>query len=128
MKPQMILKLASIIGCLAVVFGAFGAHSFESILLENNRVDTFETAVQYHFYHVIILVLISILIQKNKSIYLVRSAYLLIVGILLFSGSLYVLALTNITILGAITPIGGLCFIAGWTCLFYSAKDQKLDS
>ena len=128
MNSQKVLKTASIFGVLAVLIGAFGAHGMESILIENNRVDTFETAVQYHFYHTIALLLVSVLCQNNMSRYLKWSAYLFIVGIVVFSGSLYVLSLTNITILGAITPFGGLSFIGGWIALFLSAKEQNFSS
>tara|TARA_B100000780_G_C20827823_1_gene328926 strand:- start:213 stop:599 length:387 start_codon:yes stop_codon:yes gene_type:complete len=128
MNSQKVLKIASIFGVLAVVIGAFGAHGMERILIENNRVETFETAVQYHFYHTIALLTVSVFFQNKMSSYLKWSAYLFIVGIVVFSGSLYVLSLTNITILGAITPFGGLSFIGGWIALFLSAKEQNFSA
>ena len=123
MNHKKVLKIASIFGVLVVIIGAFGAHGLESILIENNRVNTFETAVQYHFYHTIALLIIAVLFQNKTSNYLNWAVYLFVAGILVFSGSLYILALTNYTVLGAITPLGGFCFIAGWLCLFYSAKE-----
>lgn len=128
MNSQKVLKIASIFGVLAVVIGAFGAHGMERILIENNRVETFDTAVQYHFYHTIALLIVSVFFQNKMSSYLKWSAYLFIVGIVVFSGSLYVLSITNITILGAITPFGGLSFIGGWIALFLSAKEQNFSA
>ena len=123
MTSVKVLKTASVFGVLAVVIGAFGAHGLESILIENNRVETFETAVQYHFYHTIALLIVAVLLQNKASICLNWAAILFSLGILLFSGSLYILALSNFTVLGAITPLGGLCFIAAWAALYCSAKE-----
>ena len=123
MNHKKALKIASVFGVLAVAIGAFGAHGLESILIENNRVETFETAVQYHFYHTIALLIVAVLLQNKTSKYLNWAVILFSLGILLFSGSLYILALSNFTVLGAITPLGGLCFIAAWLCLFFSAKE-----
>jgi uncharacterized membrane protein YgdD (TMEM256/DUF423 family) len=122
MTSQTVLKITSVFGVLAVAIGAFGAHGFESILIENNRVETFETAVQYHFHHTIALLIVAVLLQNKASKYLNWAAILFLLGILLFSGSLYILALSNFTVLGAITPLGGLCFIAAWAALYYSTK------
>jgi|TARA_B110000902_G_scaffold127487_1_gene148635 uncharacterized membrane protein YgdD (TMEM256/DUF423 family) len=123
MTSEKVLKTASVFGVLAVAIGAFGAHGLESILIENNRVETFETAVQYHFYHTIALLIVAVLLQNKASKCLNWAAILFSLGILLFSGSLYILALSNFTFLGAITPLGGLCFIAAWAALYCSAKE-----
>lgn len=121
MKAKQILQLAGISGALAVSLGAFGAHSLEELLIQNNRLDTFQTAVNYHFYHTLALLgigLLGTIKPEWKGISL--TAWCMILGILIFSGSLYVLCLTGITWLGAITPLGGLAFILGWMNLFYS--------
>jgi uncharacterized membrane protein YgdD (TMEM256/DUF423 family) len=123
MTSEKVLKTASVFGVLAVSIGAFGAHGLESILIENNRVETFETAVQYHFYHTIALLIVAVLLQNKASKFLNWAAILFSLGILLFSGSLYILALSNFTFLGAITPLGGLCFIAAWAALYCSTKE-----
>ena len=103
---------------LAVGFGAFGAHALKSLLESSGRLETYETAVKYHFYHVFALLAVALLMDKfNAAIYLNYSAWGFLAGILIFSGSLYVLCLTGVTKLGAITPIGGLAFIAGWIFL-----------
>ena len=111
------LIVGSTLAGLAVAIGAFGAHGLASILSANERVDTFETAVLYHMFHALALILVGI-IQKEKGHKSIRIvAYLFTAGVAIFSGSLYALSVTNITILGAITPIGGICFITGWIWL-----------
>ena len=122
MKAKQILQLAGISGALAVGLGAFGAHSLEELLIQNNRLETFQTAVNYHFYHTLALLgigLLGTIKPEWKGINL--SAWSMILGILIFSGSLYVLCLTGFTWLGAITPLGGLAFILGWLNIFYSS-------
>ena len=99
---------------------AFGAHGLEDLLIENDRVDTFETAVKYQFYHSLALLFIGILMQTNQVKYLTWATNFFAFGVLVFSGSLYVLSMTNFTLLGAITPIGGLFFIFGWLALYKS--------
>ncbi len=106
--------LSAISGALAVGIGAFGAHGLKQILEANQRIDTFNTGVQYHFYHTFALLAVAIIMQNQDSKWLNYAGWSYIVGILLFSGSLYILSLTNITKLGAITPLGGVAFIAGW--------------
>ena len=99
---------------LAVVFGAFGAHVIEGIL-SPDRFEVYQTAVQYHFYHALGLLLIGAVSQRaGNSKWFSWSGYLLISGILIFSGSLYLLTLTDTGWLGAITPLGGVAFILGW--------------
>jgi uncharacterized membrane protein YgdD (TMEM256/DUF423 family) len=116
-KP--ILMTASILLALAVAIGAFGAHGLKTHL-SNEMLQTYKTGVEYHFYHALGLLLIGVLSVSYPSSLLNWSAILLTVGIILFSGSLYVLAITGIKWLGAITPFGGLSFIAGWVLLFVS--------
>lgn len=106
---------AAVMLALAVGIGAFGAHGLQATLESNGRVDTFETAVKYHFYHALGMLIIAIWNNLQPKInHLSLSYWLLAVGIFIFSGSLYVLSITGITWLGAITPIGGVAFIAGW--------------
>lgn len=121
MKTERILQIAAVFGALAVVFGAFGAHALEPLLVETGRLDTYETAVSYHFYHSLALLMLGALshVYPDKK-RLVTSAWFFIAGILIFSGSLYALCLSQITWLGAITPLGGLAFILGWVLLFFS--------
>lgn len=117
------IQIAGVLGGLAVAVGAFGAHGLESILESNGRTETFETAVKYHFYHSLAILAVGIwqrFEQKNKS--LQRAGISFTIGILIFSGSLYILSLTGITWLGAITPIGGVFFIIGWVFLIFAGK------
>ncbi|SFT45203.1 Uncharacterized membrane protein YgdD, TMEM256/DUF423 family [Algoriphagus locisalis] len=115
MRGKGIIQLAAVLGAIAVGIGAFGAHGLKDILAETGRVETFETGVKYHFYHSIAIFLIGILaIVKPEWKKLSLAALLMAIGILIFSGSLYVLSLTGITWLGAVTPLGGVAFIAGW--------------
>lgn len=113
-----VVKIGALLGAISVMIGAFGAHGLEEVLRENSRLDTFETAVKYQFYHTLALILVGFLMKTNTSKYLAWAANFFILGVLIFSGSLYVLSITNYTVLGAITPIGGLFFIFGWLALF----------
>ena len=122
MNGKTILILAAISGALAVGLGAFGAHGLEALLTQNGRLDTFQTAVTYHFYHTLLLLGVGILayVKPQWKGYSAITWFVL-VGICFFSGSLYVLSLTGITWLGAIAPIGGLAFILAWASLIYLA-------
>lgn len=113
---KTILMTASALLALAVALGAFGAHGLKSHL-STEMIQIYKTGVEYHFYHALGLLLIGILAISFPSDLLKWSAIFLTAGIVLFSGSLYVLAVTGIKILGAITPLGGLSFIAGWVLL-----------
>mgnify|MGYP000302890048 FL=1 len=114
---KTILMTASFLLALAVALGAFGAHGLKS-QLSTDMLQTYKTGVDYHFYHALGLLLIGILAVSFPSELMKWSAILLTAGIILFSGSLYLLAVSGIKWLGAITPIGGLSFIAGWVLLF----------
>lgn len=108
---------------IAVAFGAFGAHALKEKLSEH-YLAVWETAVQYQMFHALALIAVGILMSPSLfgSVTLLSWAgYLILAGIIIFSGSLYVLSLTGIGILGAITPIGGVAFIAGWIMLIIAA-------
>ena len=119
MNNTYYIKVAAVLGALAVAIGAFGAHGLEPLLTKFNRLETFETAVKYHFYHTLAIFLVGVVIGHGASQKLLKySAWSFVAGIIVFSGSLYVLSLTNVTWLGAVTPLGGLAFILGWILLF----------
>ena len=129
MNGKLIIMIASLSGALAVGLGAFGAHGLADILTQTGRTETFQTAVSYHFYHTLALALVGLLSLVKpewKSLKFVTWSFAL--GILIFSGSLYILSLTGVTWWGAITPLGGVGFIMGWLGLFYAAlrNDQIL--
>lgn len=114
MTAKTVLIIGGILGVLSVGIGAFGAHGLEATLTANARLDTFETAVKYQFYHTLALILLGILMLNIESNYFSYAGISFVAGIVIFSGSLYTLSLTNVTWLGAITPLGGLAFILGW--------------
>lgn len=114
---KVFLMIGSIAMALAVALGAFGAHGLKKILTKE-MLDIFETGVRYHFYHAIGLLVVGLITHYLPDSALLKwSGWLMASGILIFSGSLYILAMTGIRWLGAITPIGGLCFIASWILL-----------
>ena len=107
-----IFRLAAALGFLAVALGAFGAHALKGTLQTNATTAVWETAVLCHFIHAVVLLVLATQPGASRAI-----SSLFVAGIVLFSGSLYLLALTNVKWIGAITPLGGLCFLAGWLCL-----------
>ena len=114
---KLFITLASISGMLAVVLGAFGAHALKD-RLDQYSMGVFETAVQYHFYHSFALLAVGVIaLSQPQTVMLKSSGWLFLIGIIVFSGSLYLLSITGVRWLGAITPVGGLAFIGGWACL-----------
>ena len=118
--------IASVYGALAVILGAFGAHALKE-KLDTYQLEIFNKGVQYQFYHVVALFAVVILSTKIQSKSLDFAGWFFTIGILFFSGSLYLLATRTLTgldsitpILGPITPLGGLCFIIGWVLLAVS--------
>lgn len=112
---RIFLAIASIFGGLSVAAGAFAAHALSERLSERS-LEIFQTAARYQMYHALALILVALLINRAEFSQptLVAAGWSFIIGILIFSGSLYVLSLTNVKVLGAITPLGGAAFIAGW--------------
>ena len=116
------LITAAVIGALTVVLGAFGSHGLKDKVNEYT-LGIFETAVRYQFYHVFALLAVGLLFQSYNNGWMLWSGRLFIAGIILFCGSLYLLTYflmnnnESMKWLGAITPFGGLCFIAGWVCM-----------
>lgn len=111
---RLFLFLGAVFAALAVVLGAFGAHALKT-RLPANLLEVYHTAVQYHFWHALGLLAVGIALQQLPDAGWLRAAgWLLTVGVVLFCGSLYLLALTNVRWLGAVTPLGGTAFILGW--------------
>ena len=111
------LTIGAISGALAVLFGAFGARLLKK-LLAPDMLEVYKTGVQYQFYHTFALLVTGILMKFHPTKTLKWSGYLFIAGITIFSGLLYLLAITGIKALGIIVPIGGLTLVAAWICLF----------
>lgn len=114
------LVLGAVNGFLAVAAGAFGAHGLRARLTPD-LLAVFETGARYHMYHALGLVAVGLLGQARPSVLLQGAGWAMLVGILLFSGSLYALALSGMRALGAVTPLGGLGFLAGWLLLALAA-------
>ncbi len=112
MNAALAFRLSAVLGFLAVALGAFGAHGLKDLLEEHDRLATWETAVLYHLTHVLVLAAVAARQPFIQSIW-----WCFLAGILIFSGSLYLLCLTQVTALGAITPLGGLALLAGWVLL-----------
>lgn len=125
---RTVMMMASVLGAIGVMLGAFGAHAFEETLEAAGRLDTFETAVKYHFYHTLAALVAPVLLKNPQFIKQAKVAsWLFISGILLFSGSLYFLCFTGVTSLAIITPFGGVAFIVGWLWLSYAIYRHKFD-
>lgn len=121
MRLWIVLGAAS--AFLSVAAGAFGAHALKARLTPDLLI-TFETGARYHMYHSLGLIAVGLIAQARPSPLLAGAGWAMVAGILLFSGSLYALALTGIRGLGAITPLGGLGFLAGWALLALGAWRQ----
>ncbi|MBO2535558.1 DUF423 domain-containing protein [Rummeliibacillus suwonensis] len=122
MKFNMIA--GAVFALLSVAFGAFGAHALKDVLTEHYAA-VWETAVQYQMFHAVGLIVIGILMSKSllgPTPMLSRAGVLMFIGVILFSGSLYVLSITQIKILGAITPIGGVLFLVAWLMVILAAS------
>lgn len=121
------LKTAFLFAATAVMLGAFGAHGLKKIISESS-LQIFETGVRYQMYHAFGLMIAGIIFNSSIQSRTVLAAKLFITGIIIFSGSLYCLALTadQYRFVGAITPVGGVCFIVGWIMLFSAATDKKI--
>ena len=124
MKAGTFFKAGALLAGIGVIAGAFGAHSLEDVV-SAERIVTFETGVTYQMYHSFALLLVGWFGRKGLPKALRRAGYCFLVGILLFSGSLYALVLTNINWLGAITPVGGVAFIAGWILMATGVPGKK---
>lgn len=121
MNAKYIIILAALLGMTGVALGAFGAHGLEDTLIENDRVDTFNTASRYHMYHALALLALAWMATRRPSPWVNRAAVMLMLGTLLFSGSLYVLAIADLGIMGAVAPLGGTALIVGWALMAWAA-------
>jgi len=126
---RLFLVLAGINGFLGVMLGAFGAHGLRSSLAQAadgaRRLEVWQTAAHYHLIHAVALAVLASLAARVQVQALPIAGYLFQAGIVLFSGSLYVVAFTGVRGFGAITPFGGLCFLAGWVSVLVSALQQN---
>lgn len=119
MNARLCLIVASMSGAIAVMIGAFTAHALKDILT-SKLMAVMQTGVQYQFYHSLALLLVGLLLQQRSTALLKLSAMSFFAGIVLFCGSLYLLAFSGVHWLGIVTPVGGLAFIVGWLMLAWN--------
>lgn len=122
MTPRLIMLLATLFGGFAVAAGAFASHALRS-QISDRALEIFTTGATYQMYHALALLAIALLLSRTSTAikWLQSAAWAFIIGILLFSGSLYALSLTGTRILGVVTPLGGVAFLGGWICLAIAA-------
>lgn len=125
------LVAVAIFGGLAVALGAFGAHGLEKITNDEKVLNGFQTGVQYQMYHALALIAVAMLFDKLSANWIKWAGIFFITGIILFSGSLYLLTFfklqesSAVKFVGPVTPLGGLFFIAGWLCILIAAIKKK---
>jgi uncharacterized membrane protein YgdD (TMEM256/DUF423 family) len=122
MSDQTATRIAAASGFLAVLLGAFGAHGLKEILAQNGTAEIWEKAAFYHFIHAVMLFVLA-----GRKPFAAVAWWCFFAGIVIFSGSLYLLAVTNMKWLGAITPVGGSSFLVGWARLFFSRKKNPAE-
>jgi uncharacterized membrane protein YgdD (TMEM256/DUF423 family) len=115
------LLIGALAGFIGVALGAFGAHALRT-RLSPDMLNVFETGVRYQMYHALAVMATGLIVARMGGRLIVTAGWLFTAGIVLFSGSLYLLAFTGITMLGVITPIGGVAFLLGWGCLAVAAS------
>lgn len=125
MDQRKTLSAAAILGVLSVMIGAFGAHALKPMLAASGRLETYELAVRYQFYHTLALLSVGILMGQYPSGRLSYAALFFLIGITLFSGSLYILCFSGLGILGVVTPVGGVFLILGWAFLLMGINHKK---
>ncbi len=125
MTSRFMLIFAAVSGFIFVALGAFGAHALKATLLASGHQDTYELAVRYQFYHALALIGFGLLMDKFPGKGMQIGSALLVTGVVLFSGSLYLLALTPIRFVVFVTPVGGLCLLAGWGMAIYVIARKK---
>ena len=117
---KTLFAISSGLGFVGVGAGAFGAHALKT-RISPEMLAVFQTGVLYHLVHAVAIAIAAIAVSRWPGATTVAAGWLFAAGVLLFSGSLYLLAITGIRALGAVTPLGGLCFLGGWLCLFLAA-------
>lgn len=124
MQAKRIIQIAAVAGLVGVALGAFGAHALKAVL-STQQLGWWATAVQYQLVHALALLVIGVWHLLQPQIWLQRSAWFMALGILLFCGSLYSMALTDIRVLGAVTPLGGSSWLIGWGLLIVAGQQVK---
>ncbi|MCA2982328.1 DUF423 domain-containing protein [Gemmatimonas sp.] len=118
---RLFLLIGALSAGISVAAGAFGAHALRA-RVEPRLLEVFETGARYQMYHALALIAVAWVVSRAPSTVGTAAGWLFLAGTLLFSGSLYAMTFTGIRALGAITPLGGVCFIAGWVCLALASR------
>ena len=118
---RIFLMIGALSGATGVAAGAFGAHALRD-KLEPRMLEVFETGARYQMYHALALLAIGLIASRWPSTLITTAGWLMVAGTVFFTGSLYAMTFTGVRALGAITPIGGVCFIAGWACVSVAAS------
>lgn len=124
MQAKRMIQVAAVIGFAGVALGAFGAHALKAVLSAQQQ-GWWATAVQYQLVHALVLLIMGVWQLQQPQVWLQRSAWFMLLGVLLFCGSLYSMALTDIRILGAVTPLGGSSWLIGWGLLVVAGQQVK---
>ncbi len=120
---RLFIIMGALSGAIGVAAGAFGAHALRA-RVEPRMLEVFETGARYQMYHALAMLAAAWMVSRFPGALMNASGWLFMVGTVLFSGSLYAMALTGVRALGAITPLGGVCFIAGWACIALAAMKR----
>jgi len=120
MTPRLLITLGALLAGIGVAAGAFGAHGLSDVL-SPDRLGVYETAVRYQLIHAVAMVVVGVLMVTVPAVHVIVAGWLFLAGTVLFSGSLYLLVLTDTPWLGAITPFGGVAWIVGWGVLAFGA-------
>ena len=120
---RLFIIMGALSGAIGVAAGAFGAHALRA-RVEPRMLEVFETGARYQMYHALAMLAAAWMVSRFPGALMTASGWLFMAGTVLFSGSLYAMALTGVRALGAITPLGGVCFIAGWACIALAAMKR----
>jgi len=127
MKPNTLISIAALFALIAIIIGAFAAHLLKEILTDTQIV-SLNTAVRYQMWHSLVLLFLALVKFKAFSKLIQIAEYFFIVGILLFSGSIYVLVFMGLKWFGPITPLGGICLMIAWSLIIFSAKNLNYET
>ena len=120
---RLFIIMGALSGAIGVAAGAFGAHALRA-RVEPRMLEVFETGARYQMYHALAMLAAAWMVSRFPGALMNASGWLFMAGTVLFSGSLYAMALTGVRALGAITPLGGVCFLAGWACIALAAMKR----
>lgn len=120
---RLFIIMGALSGAIGVAAGAFGAHALRA-RVEPRMLEVFETGARYQMYHALAMLAAAWMVSRFPGALMNASGWLFMAGTVLFSGSLYAMALTGVRALGVITPLGGVCFIAGWACIALAAMKR----